>query len=152
MARSNGSTNEGISVSPVYSTPKNHESRWCQQPCVVYQLDPDVFQLPVDSKRCILTRVEWAFKTYSESYQSLPHANMQKYTPAWSLEDQDMVHLSWGMSEISFLSYWRHKVMWWSGIFITGNRQGSVDSTYLVGPTAVGRTKPFSSMGLLPLS
>lgn len=58
MARSNGSTNEGISVSPVYSTPKNHESRWCQQPCAVYQLNPDVFQLPVDSKRCILTRVE----------------------------------------------------------------------------------------------
>lgn len=65
MARMDGSTNERISVSPVYSTPKNRDSRWCQRSCVVYQFNPDVFQLPVDSKRCILTRVDWAFETLS---------------------------------------------------------------------------------------
>lgn len=80
---------------------------------------------------------------------TLPRPNMQKYTVDWSLRDQDTLQLSWRISKIRFLLDWRNKAIWKPGFFITDNRQGSVNSAYLVSPSAEGPTKPFSSTGLL---
>ncbi len=53
------------------STPENHEFWCCYQACVVCQLNPDILQLPVDSKQRILTRMALAFNSYSELYHAV---------------------------------------------------------------------------------
>lgn len=76
-----------------------------------YRLNPDILQLLVDTKHCILMRLEWAFNSYCESCHTfITSSKYAKYT-VWSLEDQDMLYPSWRMSVMSLLSLWKHKAI-----------------------------------------
>lgn len=122
----------------ICAMPQNHEFWYCQHPCEDIS---EILQLPVNSVYCISTRFEWIFKfvfwVVSSSYY-LSHI----CKISTSLKRSRYALFQLGDEWDTILITLKHKTSQRLGIFITGNRQGFVNFSYLVGSTAETPTKP----------